>query len=1318
MKPSNLAARPLALGLVLVCAPLLRVAEGAPAAVQEEVHGQYVAILAARGALVKRLADRLAADAKVEPALDVSLTLSDAIVRRSEEKGVKKEHRADLECLISRRGGKWFVGTGRAKAYNLAQHDVDASEVDLAGDRLSGTLKATLNPDPWVPPDHRPKHIRYEIQATVSGGEIAGTFTADGDYGPAQGAVAGRAAAVREEIVLPTLAEEADLPAEPLAACVRMAVLASRAYQQSRAAVLSLRHYPLSFARTLEVATLAVPEWPASEESLPEVCDYLAAVRRLLEREIDGGTEGDAFVVETLEVADPFFGPYFGDEALPVDAEGVAVLPADVGAGESQRWQRIPRWRTLAAFVPDPRRDIDTSGLPEIVPAAGARYKPNAERLGAGYAMPEGGFFTWVDHEAPFRFIPPPGQPFDPVSHHRSSGQAKGAHGVRGLQEARWYGVAEVESDRDVELYASAFGQEYGKLWVNDDLVWVSRQEGGNGCVDPPLLKVRLRKGRNTFLFCCQSRRAASYFWVMLCTGGKPLPAEDRARRREAQRAATASLSPDPRRGRRGDWTGRFPDADPPLAWNLHDGTNVLWRTPLPSYSAANPVIVGDRLFVNCEPHTLYCLDKNTGKILWKRDSHIMEFAPEDQREAAMQAWEEGYAAEGSPERKKLTHDLAALEDELRQLEEAGHLTEAKERETQAKIAEVEAQLKELESSNRTYNEWSRKLGVRQHGWSNNYGWTFPAPCSDGKHVWVKHNTGVLACYDLDGKRRWMERTHMSGGVEQLPSPVLADGKVIIQGRFTDREQREALAGSRGSPPYFGHRLAAYDQETGDLAWERPIWASGGYGCPGGIAPMCLSDGRATRELVVTGTGLVIDPRDGSLLTSALGVGRQGYYGDPFVAENRLYLYRSGPVWAAEVWLEPDGRVGGKLVVEAPRGGGNAGAVYRDGYVFGTNVTPVKGRHAVPSHDVHVADMRTGEVIGSLEPALFDGGLAYTPSASTRTYGVVVGTGPGPASWSISNNPAEIGFIVPGPKPYVVNTCKLDGPMVAQPVFEGRRMYARTYQAVLCIGIKGPEGEQYALREKAKTLLVNLPKRPKVAGVPAPSPLTDFKPAEGVPVEACATQTAPQKWLFVGPFARDAAQDPLADLGGPAKAVLVPGQEVSAGEDIHKVAPLDEKFVDAQKGWAEDIFGRRYYSARCGIDVLGAIGRRQESITYYYAVLENRETRFVEVEVVGGKGISLWVGGEPVESGSRLRLVPGHYPVLLAAEIAKVPPFIAKALAGCRLRDVEDPNVAYATWRATVAEARPRLEEVVRELPDTAEARSARAILESLNGEE
>jgi outer membrane protein assembly factor BamB len=66
--------------------------------------------------------------------------------------------------------------------------------------------------------------------------------------------------------------------------------------------------------------------------------------------------------------------------------------------------------------------------------------------------------------------------------------------------------------------------------------------------------------------------------------------------------------------GWRSDGTGRYPDAKPPV--NL-DPTNPVWAAPMPSWSNASPVVLGDRVFVCAEPASLIAVDKRSSEILW-----------------------------------------------------------------------------------------------------------------------------------------------------------------------------------------------------------------------------------------------------------------------------------------------------------------------------------------------------------------------------------------------------------------------------------------------------------------------------------------------------------------------------------------------------------------------------------------------------------------------------------------------------------------------------------------------------------------------------
>ncbi len=70
--------------------------------------------------------------------------------------------------------------------------------------------------------------------------------------------------------------------------------------------------------------------------------------------------------------------------------------------------------------------------------------------------------------------------------------------------------------------------------------------------------------------------------------------------------------------GWRSDGDGRYLDANPPLHWA--PDSNVAWKTPLPSWSNASPVLVngGDRLFVCSEPDKIMAVNRADGAILWK----------------------------------------------------------------------------------------------------------------------------------------------------------------------------------------------------------------------------------------------------------------------------------------------------------------------------------------------------------------------------------------------------------------------------------------------------------------------------------------------------------------------------------------------------------------------------------------------------------------------------------------------------------------------------------------------------------------------------
>src|SRR5665648_422568 len=101
--------------------------------------------------------------------------------------------------------------------------------------------------------------------------------------------------------------------------------------------------------------------------------------------------------------------------------------------------------------------------------------------------------------------------------------------------------------------------------------------------------------------------------------------------------------------GFRGPWgCGFIENAKTATNWSLDNSENIKWKTPIPGLGHSCPVIWDDYLFVTTAANSknseslkvglygdideandstvhefkVYCLDKNTGKIIWERVAH------------------------------------------------------------------------------------------------------------------------------------------------------------------------------------------------------------------------------------------------------------------------------------------------------------------------------------------------------------------------------------------------------------------------------------------------------------------------------------------------------------------------------------------------------------------------------------------------------------------------------------------------------------------------------------------------------------------------
>ncbi|MCX5671432.1 MAG: PQQ-binding-like beta-propeller repeat protein, partial [Planctomycetota bacterium] len=280
----------------------------------------------------------------------------------------------------------------------------------------------------------------------------------------------------------------------------------------------------------------------------------------------------------------------------------------------------------------------------------------------------------------------------------------------------------------------------------------------------------------------------------------------------------------------------------------------IAWRTPLPGVAPAfygggtgvgAPVIVGDRLYLLSEPNDLICINKTDGKVLWVRRQSYFEAATDAERQHP--AWKDAEA-------------VVARIDALTAAFVAGTASAAQLQEKAALEKDLQNQMERVDP------EKYRREPTPDVGFS---GFT---PVTDGRSIYVWSASGVTACYDLDGNRRWIR-------VDRLPavehgfssSPLLVDGKLVA----------------------FMRDLLAFDAATGRLAWQIPVADRSGLN-PGNFfhaSPIAVAIGGT--PVIVLGNGSLVWAADGKVLGASPKATRQSV-ASPVVDGRTLYVLSSG----------------------------------------------------------------------------------------------------------------------------------------------------------------------------------------------------------------------------------------------------------------------------------------------------------------------------------------------------------------------------------------------------------------------------------------
>ncbi|APZ95210.1 PQQ-binding-like beta-propeller repeat protein [Fuerstiella marisgermanici] len=239
-------------------------------------------------------------------------------------------------------------------------------------------------------------------------------------------------------------------------------------------------------------------------------------------------------------------------------------------------------------------------------------------------------------------------------------------------------------------------------------------------------------------------------------------------------------------------------DGNPPLTWDVSEGTNVEWKTPIAGLGHSSPIVWGDKSFLTTAVNS------------------------ETEKPSLKTGWLGG-AGESAPDKGQWSWQVLCLN--LR----TGRIVWTKD----ALVGEP---------------------AVKRHMKASHANCT---PATDGQHVVAFFGSEGLFCYDVDGNLKWQKSFGVlrSGPYDDkklewgfASSPIMSDGHVLVQcdclntafvaildvqtGEEIRRIEREGEVATWSTPAVILHdgrrqivcngykQMAGYDYETGERLWH------------------------------------------------------------------------------------------------------------------------------------------------------------------------------------------------------------------------------------------------------------------------------------------------------------------------------------------------------------------------------------------------------------------------------------------------------------------------------------------------------------------
>lgn len=277
---------------------------------------------------------------------------------------------------------------------------------------------------------------------------------------------------------------------------------------------------------------------------------------------------------------------------------------------------------------------------------------------------------------------------------------------------------------------------------------------------------------------------------------------------------------------------------------------------------------------------------------------------------------------------------------------------------------------------------------------------TTPTPVSDGRFVYAVFGTGIVACYDINGERKWIQYFNLKPATEygRATSPVLAGGKLLITLSY----------------------LIALDTKDGRQVWkdkEVPEL----YGTP-------VVTKISGVDVAVMPSGQVVRVEDGVILAAGLG-GLN--FASPVVQGGTVYLIQAGSVAQQLSAATPDKWEAKQLWDQELEGTFYSSAVCDQGLIYAVS----------NENKFDILDAMDGKILDSRDLE-FDAANMYPSLVLAGHYLYVL------------NDQGDTLVLEPGRQYKELKRNHLAAGHGGTPAFEGKYIYIRGGQKLYCIGEK------------------------------------------------------------------------------------------------------------------------------------------------------------------------------------------------------------------------------------------------------------------------